>query len=366
MYQMCTRCVMDTTASPISFDQHGVCNYCKEHEYKVSLTPSSKPDASLQLEKIISKIKADRVGEYDCIVGLSGGVDSSYVAYTAVKLGLKPLAVHFDNGWNSELAVQNIENIVKKLDLDLMTYVIDWPEFRDIQRSYFKANVIDIEMVTDHAIFAAMFKIARQQRIKYILSGTNAATESIMPRSWQHFKFDLLNLKSIHRKFGKIKIKNYPTLSIWKMGWLNLFGSIKSVAILNYLDYSKSQAMNVLSNELDWQYYGGKHYESTFTKFYQSHILPDKFGVDKRKLHLSDLILNGELSREAALRELDKPLYISEELQRDTQYVIKKLGFSEHEFKRYMAQDPVSHFAYPSYAKIATYVTSIYKRHRYS
>lgn len=356
---------MDETAVPIEFDDQGICSYCKEHEFKVSLIPAGKPDAAEQLAAVVRKIKSKSHGEYDCIVGLSGGVDSSYVAYQAVKLGLKPLAVHFDNGWNSELAVQNIENIVKKLNLDLMTYVIDWQEFRDIQRSFFKADVIDIEMVTDHAIFAAMFKIARQQKIKYILSGTNAATESIMPKSWQHFKFDLRNLKSIHNKYGEIKIRNYPTISIWKMAWLKFSGQVQSVAILNYFNYSKKEAMEVLSRELSWKYYGGKHYESIFTKFYQSYILPEKFKVDKRKIHFSDLIMNKEETRLAALDELKYPAYQSDELDVDKKYVIKKLGFSQKEFNEYMYRKPCSHYNYPSYAKIANYLVEYYKQLRY-
>ena len=233
-YQICTRCIMDTSVSDIQFDEQGVCNYCKTHEEKVAQTPFARGKADIELPALIEKIKSRAKGEYDSIVGLSGGVDSSYVAYQAVKLGLRPLAVHFDNGWNSELAVKNIENIVKKLDLDLMTFVIDWPEFRDIQRSFFKANVIDIEMVTDHAIFAAMYQIANQHGIRYILSGTNAATESIMPPHWQHFKFDLLNLKSIHKKFGTRPIKKFPTLSVWQMAWNHYIRGAKSVSLLNY------------------------------------------------------------------------------------------------------------------------------------
>jgi N-acetyl sugar amidotransferase len=356
---------MDTSAQPIDFDENGICNYCKEHEYKVSLTPASKPDARATLENLVGKIKQARNGKYDCIVGLSGGVDSSFVAYKAVELGLNPLAVHFDNGWNSELAVQNIENIVKTLDLDLITYVIDWPEFKDIQRSFFKADVIDIEMVTDHAIFAAMYKIAAQHKIKYILSGTNAATESVMPESWQHFKFDLLNLSSIHKKFGTLKIRNFPTLSIWKMAWLNYVRGIGSVAILNYLQYNKSEAMAILKDRLHWQYYGGKHHESVFTKFYQCHILPEKFHIDKRRIHFSDLIMNGEMTREQALEDLKSPPYDAAELQTDRKYVQKKLGFSDAEFEGYMTAHPKSHYEYPSYAKIAKVFVTWYKKTRY-
>jgi N-acetyl sugar amidotransferase len=364
-YRICMRCVMDTSDSEIVFDENGVCNHCKTHETRVAHSPFSQPGAEEKLKALVATIQSKAEGEYDCIVGLSGGVDSSYVAYQAVKLGLKPLAVHFDNGWNSELAVKNIERMVKRLNLDLVTYVIDWEEFRDIQRSFFKANVIDIEMVTDHAIFAALFKIAKEHRIRYILSGTNAATESIMPRTWQHFKFDLLNLKAIHKKFGTLPIKNFPTLSIWGMAWNKYVAGFQSVPILNYLRYRKEDAIKTLQDELEWEYYGGKHYESVFTKYYQAHILPKKFGIDKRRIHLSDLIMNEEVSRAAAVAELEKPLYDAGALAREQDYICKKLGFSRSEHDAYLATPAVSHFAYPSYARIAQRLVAIYRKRQY-
>ncbi|CAG0930632.1 hypothetical protein PLCT1_01433 [Planctomycetaceae bacterium] len=364
-YQTCTRCVMDTSDTEITFDAAGVCHHCKSHEEKVAMTPAAQPGAEAKLAALVEQLKDGRKGDYDSIVGLSGGVDSSYVAYQAVKLGLKPLAVHFDNGWNSELAVKNIEQMVKRLGLDLLTFVIDWEEFRDIQRSFFKAHVIDIEMVTDHAIFAAMYRIARQHGIRTILSGTNAATEAIMPVTWQHFKFDLRNLKAIHRRFGTMPIRRFPTLSVWGMAWHHYVTGLRSVSLLNYIPYRKDRAIETLQRELGWQYYGGKHYESVFTKFYQAHILPTKFEVDKRRIHLSDLIMNGEITREQALAELAKPLYDPAVLEQDRDYVCKKLGFTQAEFDDYLAAPPVSHFAYPSYAKLAQTLTAIHKKRRY-
>jgi N-acetyl sugar amidotransferase len=364
-HQLCTRCVMDASAPDISFDVSGICNYCKTHEEKVSLAPFSHPGSEEKLAAIVKRTSARQRGDYDSIVGLSGGVDSSYVAYQAVRLGLKPLAVHFDNGWNSELAVKNIEQIVKRLDIDLLTFVIDWEEFRDIQRSFFKAHVIDIEMVTDHAIFAAMYRIAHEHGIRYILSGTNAHTESIMPPAWQHFKFDLRNLKAIHRRFGTIPIKRYPTLSVWGMAWNHYVWGVQTVSLLNFLPYRKDVAMRTLRSELGWQYYGGKHYESVFTKFYQAHILPTKFGVDKRRIHLSDLIMNGELTRADALEELERPLYDAIALEQDTEYVCKKLEFTREEFATYLAAPPISHFNYPSHAVLAQKLVAIHKRKRY-
>lgn len=364
-YQVCTRCVMDTSVADITFDDAGVCHYCKVHEEKVAMTPFSQGAAAEKLQALVAKLQADRKGDYDSIVGLSGGVDSSYVAYQAVKLGLKPLAVHFDNGWNSELAIKNIEQIVKRLGLDLLTFVIDWEEFKDIQRSFFKANVIDIEMVTDHAIFASMYALASKHKIRYILSGTNATTESIMPPSWQHFKFDLRNLKAIHRRFGTRPIKNYPTLSVWGMALNHYVRGAQSVSLLNYLPYRKDEAMRTLQAELGWQYYGGKHYESTFTKFYQAHILPQKFGVDKRRIHYSDLIMNGEVSRDEALAEIAKPIYDPVQLEQDREYVCKKLSFTKDEFAQYMQAPPVSHFDYPSSARLAQQLVNVHKRRRY-
>jgi N-acetyl sugar amidotransferase len=364
-YQECTRCVMDTTAQEISFDAQGICNFCKEHEAKVDEAPFSKLGAEQQLQSLVQRIKTKANGEYDSIVGLSGGVDSSYVAYQAVKMGLRPLAVHFDNGWNSELAVKNIEELVNRLGLDLMTFVIDWEEFRDIQRSFFKAHVIDIEMVTDHAIFAAMFQIAKKHRIRYILSGTNAATEGIMPRSWQHFKFDLRNLKAIHRAHGTRPIRKYPTIGITGLAWNHYVAGFKSVSLLNYLAYNKTQAMQVLSKELGWKYYGGKHYESVFTKFYQAQILPVKFKVDKRRIHLSDLVMNGELTRDQALEELAKPLYTPEDLLRDTDYICKKLGFSSSEWNSYLAAPPRPHSDFASDALLAQRLLGWHRKLRY-
>ncbi|MEZ5458693.1 MAG: N-acetyl sugar amidotransferase [Steroidobacteraceae bacterium] len=276
-YQICTRCVMDTSDIHITFDAQGICNHCTSHVNRVQNAPFSRPDWRSLLDRQVETIRGAATSEYDCVVGLSGGVDSSFLALQAVELGLKPLAVHFDNGWNSELAVRNIERIVERLKLDLVTFVIDWEEFRDIQRSFFLANVIDIELVTDHAIFAAMFKIAREHRIRYILSGTNVATESIMPVSWQHFKFDLRNLKAIHARYGTIRIRRFPTLGISELAWNYFVRGLRSVSLLNFIHYRKFESMRRLEQELGWVYYGGKHYESVFTKFYQAHILPEKF-----------------------------------------------------------------------------------------
>ena len=273
-YQICTRCIMDTTDPQIQFNDEGVCNHCRDYDKRVKneLIPIAQREETLHM--LVDKMKkAGRGRKYDCIIGLSGGVDSTYVAYIVKTLGLRPLAVHLDNGWNSELAVKNIENIVKKLDIDIYTHVIDWEEFKDIQISYFKASIIDIEVPTDHAIWAILYKLAAKNGIKYLINGSNLVTESILPLSWISDKNDLRNLKSIHNKFGRKKMKTFPTLGFFKKAYYDYIIGVNVVMILNYLDYDKKEAMKVIEKELDWKNYGGKHHESLFTKFFQAYIL---------------------------------------------------------------------------------------------
>jgi len=338
---------MDTTDPDIEFDDDGVCNYCNEAKLKLPKYRFTPEEQAKNLEVLKSRIKARQRGEYDSILGLSGGVDSSYVAYLAKEIGLNPLCVHFDNGWNSDVAVKNIRNIIDNTDFDLYTYVIDWPEFRDLQRSFFKAGVIDIEMLTDHAIFASLFKIRKEHKITTVLSGTNYATEHGLPPAWSWPKMDLRNIKSIQNKYGEMNLKSFPTMSTFSwilMKRFNLGGFFEEP--LNQVNYHKNDVMKVLANKFSWQYYGGKHYESVFTKFYQAYILPTKFNVDKRKSHLSALIRNGEITREDAINQLSDPLYHDHELQRDSEFVLKKLGFSADEFQKIMRQLPVPHDSY--------------------
>lgn len=346
--QICSKCVMDTSDPEISFDKFGVCNHCKQAELslaQVKLTPDETRQKIGQLVDRIRSYSADR--KYDAVVGMSGGVDSSYVALLAHKLGLRVLAVHFDNGWNSEVAVKNIKTQVDAFGFDLETYVINWPEFRDLQRSFIRAGVVDIEMLSDHAIMASMFDLAKRHNVRYVLSGTNIATEHGMPRTWVWNKNDLTNIEDIHRKFGEIKLTSFPRMGLLKSTIRRKFHmGFEFVEILNLVNFRKDAAMKVLSEETGWTYYGGKHYESIFTKFYQAYILPVKFNIDKRKVHLSALVRNGELTRAQALLELEKPLYQEDELRRDQAYVLKKLNLSQGEFDTVMAADPVPHSCY--------------------
>ena len=332
----CTRCVMDTTAEEIIFDEAGVCNFCKHYDEVSTKDLYSDEEGEQKLNLLIKQIKEKgKNNKYDCLIGLSGGVDSSYVAYLVKKrYGLRALAIHLDNGWNSELAVANVEQIVKRLEIDLSTYVLDWREFKDIQTSFLKSSVSNIEIPTDHAIWAILIKTAGKMGIPYIIAGNNVVTESIMPESWLYGSKDSKFIKSIHKKFGKVKLKTYPSLTTLDYVNYLLFKGIRWVPILNYIPFVKNDAKKTLMDELGWRDYGGKHYESIFTRFFHAFYLPEKFGYDLRKSYLSALICSGQMSREDALEEIVKPPAPETLLTQDRDYVIKKLGISEEEFKK--------------------------------
>jgi N-acetyl sugar amidotransferase len=328
---------MDTTDPQIQFDDNGICNHCTGYLAKRDQILLPKEEREVKLKQIVSEIKKSGEGkEYDCVAGISGGVDSTYMVYKATELGLRPLVVHLDNGWDSRLAVTNIERVLNQLGVDLYTHVIDWEEFKDLQHAYFKASVVDIEVASDHAIGALIRKTTAERGMKYILGGTNFATEGLMPRSWVWTKNDVTNLKDIHNKFGTKKLKTYPKLGFLRLVYLRKIKGLQTVPFLNYLEYNREEAKRFLIEELGWEDYGGKHHESIFTKFYQSFILPTKFNIDKRKAHLSTIICSGQIDRSEALKELENPLYDEKELKRDTEYVLKKFGWSEEDFERIM------------------------------
>lgn len=352
-YQICTRCIMDTSDPDIKFDSQGICNHCHSYDKEASKILLSDEEKKERLQKIVAKIKEEgKNSEYDCIIGLSGGVDSSYLAYCVKELGLRPLAVHLDNGWNSELAVNNIENIVKILNIDLYTYVIDWEEFKDLQIAFLKASVVDIEMLTDSAIIVIIDRIAKEKNVNYFLSGSNFATENIMPESWFYsMKHDSLNIKSISKRFGSIKnLKSYPMFSFFEFWRYNYFNKVKTVPLLNYLSYNKAEAMKFLIEKLNWRDYGGKHWESKFTQFYQVYILPQKFGIDKRRAHLSSLIVSNQLSREEGLKLIAEKIYDEKLLKEDKEYLLKKFDLKEEEFDQLLKAAPLPHTHYPSFS----------------
>ncbi|MGC1242426.1 MAG: N-acetyl sugar amidotransferase [Chryseosolibacter sp.] len=349
--EICTKTVLDTTVPNITFDENGECNFCRYYEQLAKRTVERTSDVlDREFESIIRTIKA--VGqnkEYDCVLGVSGGMDSTYLALLAKRNGLRPLLVHFDNGWNSELAVQNIEKIVNVLGLPLHTYVMDWEEFRDLQRSYFLASVVDVEVPTDQLIFAALHKIAYSKGIKFILAGNNVVTESINPEGWVYKnKLDLVNLRSIHRKFGTRRLTKLPRLGLFERYFYEAVCGIQIVNLLDLVGYNKARVKEEVMNYFGWSDYGGKHHESVFTRFYQGYYLPVKFNIDKRKAHLSNLILSGQLTREEAIRELTVAPYAADDQLSDLEYVKKKLGFSDAEWSWIMEASPVPHAAFPT------------------
>jgi N-acetyl sugar amidotransferase len=357
-YQVCTRCVMDTTDPTITFDANGTCNHCRDYDAKTRplLLPPAQRDA--EFNNMIAAIKAAGRGrKYDCLLGLSGGVDSSYLAWLAWKHELRTLLVHMDNGWDSELAVKNIENIVKSTGFDYYNHVIDWDEFRELQLAYFRASVVDIEVVTDHAIDALVFRAASKFRIKYILNGGNHVTESIMPcTGWNWpLKNDLANLMAIHRAFGRGTLKTYPLMGMYKIRYYQALRGFRYVDLLDLVPYRLEDAIATLEREFDWRYYGGKHWESVFTKFYQAYILPTKFNVDKRKAHFSTLICSGQMTRDEALRRLALPIYPPESLAVEYDYCVKKLSLTRDEFERIMRLPVVAHDAFPTEATARSY-----------
>lgn len=343
--QACIRCIMDTLADPdLTVDAEGVCHHCRRHDELLSTRIIRGEQGRQALQALLAKIKAAGRGrEYDCLIGVSGGVDSTYVAWLVKQYGLRPLAIHFDNGWNSELAIKNIERVLRNLDIDLYTYVVDWEEFRDLQLAFLKASTPDGEIPTDHAINALLWREASRRGIKYIISGLNFATESMSVTSWAYGHSDWRFIKDVHRRFGNVKLKTYPHFSLPYLFYVNFIRGVRVVAILNYLDYKKEDAKELLKSRLSWKDYGGKHHESIYTRFYQGYVLPRKFNVDKRYGHLSDLINAGQITRDEALAHMQQPPYPEDQQQQDLLYVSKKLGLTAEQFEMFM-RTPVKSF----------------------
>ncbi|MCU0333822.1 MAG: N-acetyl sugar amidotransferase [Chitinophagaceae bacterium] len=353
-YRICTKTVMDNAADPdIVFDEAGVCHYYHEYMAKLAIRVPEGAVREANLLLLLQQIKKAGKGKrYDCVIGISGGVDSSYVAWLTRQWGLRPLAVHVDNGWNSELAVSNIEQQLRILGIDLVTEVLDWSVFRDLQWSFLKASVPDAEVPTDHVVFAALYKAAARHGIRHILTGMNFRTEGMLPKAWSRGHLDWRYISSVHKIFGTVPIHSLPHISISRFLWYNVVKRIRMVGILNYVDFSKATALEVLQRELGYRPYDGKHHESVYTRFFQSYILPKKFGIDKRRAHLSCLIAGtGELTREEALRQLEQPPMAPNDVLADKDYVIKKLNITPEQFEEMMAAPPRTIFDYPNHYK---------------
>jgi N-acetyl sugar amidotransferase len=350
VYQICTRCIMDTSEPEIVFDDQGVCNHCMAalKRMQTQLLPASEREKALAA--LVELIRSEGKGkDYDCIIGVSGGVDSTMTAWKVQQIGLRPLAVHFDNGWNSELAVSNIKNTLDKLKIDLYTHVVDWEEFRDLQLCFLRASLANCEAPTDHGITALLFKMAAKERTRFILSGSNLVTEAIMPISWGHYNQDLRLMKALHRRFGSTRLRTMPTISLAQYFYYVFVKNIRQIPFLNYIDYDKNKAKGLLAGKLGWRDYGGKHYESVWTRFFQGYYLPVKFGFDKRVAHLSTMICSNQITRKDALAEMKKPTYDETLLKQDMAFVIKKFGLTEGEFLSILQQPNKSATDYPSH-----------------
>lgn len=347
-YRICTSCVLDTTVPEIEFDENGKCNYCKIHEEVAKAHPAGEAGKNT-LENIVNEIKTKgKNKEYDCIVGVSGGTDSTYTMYLAKKMGLRPLAVHFDNGWNSDIAVTNIKNATSKLNIDLYTVVADWEEFKDLQLAFLKASVPDAEIPTDYAIISVLLDVAAKEGVQYILEGHSFRAEGTTPIGWTYMDGRYIN--SIYKMFGNLKIKSFPILTLSKLLDYVLIKRIRFVRLLENIDYSKKEAKEVLKSELEWVDYGGHHHESVYTQFFQSYLLTRKFNIDKRKREYSARIRSGKMTREEAINKIQEaPYFVDKE---NVEYTISKLGLIKEEFDEIMALPPKSFVDYPTYYPI--------------
>lgn len=343
-HQTCTRCVMDTSDPDIHFDANGVCNHCLEFETVTRKSWFPNDEGKKRWVKIAEQIKLTGKGqEYDCILGLSGGVDSYYLAIKLHEWGLRPLVVHVDAGWNSELAVANIEAIVKHCNYDLHTHVVDWEEMRDLHLAYLRAGIANQDVPQDHIFFASLYHFATRNGIRYILSGGNIATEGIFPRSWHGSAMDAINLKAIYKKYGQRPLRQYKTISFFEYYlWYPFIKKMRTVRPLNYMPYNKTEALEELLR-IGYKPYARKHGESLFTKLFQNYYLPTKFGYDKRRPHFSSLIVSGQMTREDALTKLAEPLYAPDELETDIDYFCKKLCISRLQFDELM-KAPIHHY----------------------
>jgi len=342
---------MDDSNPSIVFDASGQCNCCRDALKRKPHEWWTGPEGDIRMRRLIATLKEEGVGKpYDAMVGLSGGIDSAFLAHIAArKHGLRLLAVHVDGGWNSEPAVHNIEILVRKLDLDLHTYVIEWQEMRDLQIAFLKASVLNQDMPQDHAFFSTLYRTAAKFGIRHFLSGVNFASESVIPRGFGYPSIDGTHARAIQKRFGSLELTTYPFMSPLEYIWLTRVRRQLTIhRPLNYIDYNKEEARGELQREYGWRDYGGKHSESRFTKFYQDIYLPRKFNFDKRRLHLSSLIVAGQMTREEALREISKPIISIQDARRETKFVAKKLGLKPEELQSYIEAPPVPHSDFPN------------------
>jgi len=362
-YQVCSNCVMDTSDSQISFDANGQCDHCTD--FYENVQPHWRPDDTAALDALAQKIRDDGKGrDFDSILGMSGGLDSSYLLHVAVeKMGLRPLVFHVDGGWNSQIAVHNIECITEKLGLDLYTEVINWEEMRDFQHAFFKSGVPHLDIPQDMAFVAVLYKFAAKHKVKYILNGGNLSTECVRnPLEWLYYGTDMSQNKDIQKKFGTMPLKTYPMSSIWNHKiYLRYIRRIQVVKPLNMTPYIKKDAQKLLADTYGWQAYQQKHFESRFTRFFEGYWLPTRFGFDTRRVQFSSLILSKQMTRDEALKELENLPYDETEIQHDIDYVATKLGITSDELMSYHTMPKKSHRDYKSQHLLFDYGAKVLK-----
>ena len=338
-YQICNRCVMDTSDSKIKFNEDGICDHCITFDKEILPNWNYGINKQKEVKEIVKKIKKRSAGnEFDCILGLSGGIDSSFLLHLVVtEYNLRPLVFHVDGGWNSQLATNNIEKLIDKLNLELYTHVVNWNEMQDLQLSFFKSGVPHIDVPQDYAFFSTMYNFASKYNVKTIVTGGNFSTECVRnPKEWMYYQSDTIQLKDIQKKHGKRKLKEYQLTNIlWHKLWLPYIKGVKLIRLIDYMPYNKKEAENILVNNYGFQTYPQKHFESRFTRFYESYWLYERFGYDTRRVQLSSLILTNQMTREEALKELETAPYDKENIIHEFEYVANKLNISTGELRNY-------------------------------
>ena len=359
-YQICKRCVMDTSDEDIVFDEKGICHHCRDFEKILQQPRYQKEDADKRLAEMISVIKA-KGKKYDCIVGISGGVDSCYTAYLCHKWGLKPLLLHMDNGWNSEIAVSNIKKMIDKLNLDYISYVLDWNEFREIQLAFLKSSIVDIELPTDIAIPASLYETDVKYDIPFIISGGNYSGEGILPLTWgYHVLKDAYLYRNIVKKYSNTPLKKVPIVGLWGEIYYKFFKQIKTLYLLNLVDYNKDEARAYLKQEFGWADYGGKHHESKITAFWQSYAMPTKYNMDYRRATYASQIVSGQVTRDEALNKLKELPYHPATIPADKEYLAKKFGIQLEELETYLSLPPKTYKDFPNQRKLIKWFYKMY------
>ncbi len=355
-YQICTNCIMDTSDSKITFDENGVCDHCNDFYSNVKPNWHTDEKGRAELDAYVDKIKAEGKGkDFDCILGMSGGVDSSYLLHLAVtELGLRPLVFHVDGGWNSELAVNNIQVMIDKLGLDLFTEVINWEEMKDFQLAFFKSGLPHLDIPQDHAFVATLYKFADKYNIKYILNGGNISTECVRnPMEFMYYGTDMRHLKDIMNKYSTVKMESYPFSSVFRHKiYLRYIRSVQVIKPLNYLPYNKEAALKLLADTYGWKPYPQKHFESRFTKFYEGYWLPERFGFDTRRIQYSSLILTEQMTREDALERMKKPAYNPETIEDEFNYIATKIGITSSKLREYFTMPKKFYWDYKNQESI--------------